>query len=99
MRSVVRNAARSTVEINFVLDCGSSDMTCATGNVLHSRFILPCSLKSFGICKLGLAGILFCFHRLFRISQFPEPNTMPSTQLVLNETFYRIRWKDRVIVA
>lgn len=95
----MRNAARLTVEMNFVLDCGSSDVICATGNVLHYSFKLLCFLKSFGICKLGLPGILSCFHGLFRISQFPEPNTMPSTQVLLNKTFYRMRWEDKVIVA
>lgn len=45
--------------LNFVLDCGSSDVTCAAGNVPQYSFMLSSFLKPFGICKFGLPEILF----------------------------------------
>lgn len=79
--------------LNFVFDCGSSDVTCP--QIMFYWIVLCCYfLKVFGDCKLGLAEIVVFYWALssledwlFRISPFPEPNTVPGTQLNLDKTF------------
>lgn len=46
--------------LNFVFDCGSSDVTCP--QIMFYWIVLCCYfLKVFGVCKLGLAEILLFF--------------------------------------